>query len=114
MLPLPTNSWPLVKYASPAGFESAAFSSLPLAFSRSGCAVISNPSRSGYSSLSERQVPGTGNALTESDLAAMQKKQDDDVVFGEIETAHLGYLGSQGTFYVGIIEGVGRISSRLL
>ena len=44
----------------------------------------------------------------------MQKKQDDDVVFGEIETAHLGYLGSQGTFYVGIIEGVGRISSRLL
>lgn len=28
---------------------------------------------------------------------------------GEIETAHPGYLGSQDTFYVGTIKGVGRI-----
>ncbi len=28
---------------------------------------------------------------------------------GEIETAHPGYLGSQETFYVGTIKGVGRI-----
>jgi hypothetical protein len=28
---------------------------------------------------------------------------------GEIETAHLGYLGSQGNFYVVSFKGVGRI-----
>ena len=28
---------------------------------------------------------------------------------GEIETEHPGYLGSQDTFYVGTIKGVGRI-----
>jgi len=28
---------------------------------------------------------------------------------GEIETAHPGYLGSQDTFYVGNLKGVGRI-----
>ena len=28
---------------------------------------------------------------------------------GEIETAHPGYLGSQDTFYVGTIKGVGRV-----
>ena len=28
---------------------------------------------------------------------------------GEIETAHLGYFGSQETFYVGNLKGVGRI-----
>jgi len=31
------------------------------------------------------------------------------VACGEIETAHPGYLGSQDTFYVGTIKGVGRI-----
>jgi transposase InsO family protein len=31
------------------------------------------------------------------------------VAHGEIETAHPGYLGSQDTFYVGTIKGVGRI-----
>jgi transposase InsO family protein len=29
--------------------------------------------------------------------------------YGEIETAHPGYLGSQDTFYVGPLKGVGRI-----
>ncbi|HDL5341735.1 TPA: transposase family protein, partial [Mannheimia haemolytica] len=33
----------------------------------------------------------------------------DDVACGEIETAHPGYLGSQDTFYVGNLKGVGRI-----
>lgn len=33
----------------------------------------------------------------------------DDEVSGEIETAHPGYLGSQDTFYVGTLKGVGRI-----
>ena len=57
----------------------------------------------------ERHVAQTGDVLTESQVVALEKKQDDDVVHGEIETAHPGYLGSQGTFYVGTIKGVGRI-----
>ena len=47
--------------------------------------------------------------LTESQLAALEKKKDDDAVCGEIETVHPGYLGSQDTFYVGTLKGVGRV-----
>jgi hypothetical protein len=57
----------------------------------------------------EQHVVETGEVLTEAQVAALEKKQDDDMVHGEIETAHLGYLGSQDTFYVGTIKGVGRI-----
>ena len=57
----------------------------------------------------ERHVAQTGDVLTEAQVVALEKKQDDDVVHGEIETAHPGYLGSQDTFYVGTIKGVGRI-----
>ncbi len=42
-------------------------------------------------------------------IQALERKQEDDVAHGEIETAHPGYLGSQDTFYVGTIKGVGRI-----
>ena len=47
--------------------------------------------------------------LTEAQVQALEKKKDDDLVSGEIETAHPGYLGSQDTFYVGTLKGVGRI-----
>jgi transposase InsO family protein len=47
--------------------------------------------------------------LTEAQLAALEKKKDDDIACGEIETAHPGYLGSQDTFYVGTLKGVGKI-----
>lgn len=47
-----------------------------------------------------------GFILTESHLAALEKKQDNDLADGEIETAHPGYLGSQDTFYVGTLKGV--------
>ena len=47
--------------------------------------------------------------LTESQIQALKKKKLDYVVAGEIETAHPGYLGSQDTFYVGTLKGVGRI-----
>lgn len=47
--------------------------------------------------------------LTESQVQALEKKKNDDQVSGEIETAHPGYLGSQDTFYVGTLKGVGRI-----
>ena len=57
----------------------------------------------------ERHVAETGDVLTEAQVIALERKQDDDVAHGEIETAHLGYLGSQDTFYVGTIKGVGRI-----
>lgn len=57
----------------------------------------------------EKQVAEQGIILTEAQVAALEKKQDDDLAHGEIETAHPGYLGSQDTFYVGTIKGVGRI-----
>lgn len=47
--------------------------------------------------------------LTETQIAALEKKKDDDIACGEIETAHPGYLGSQDTFYVGTLKGVGRV-----
>lgn len=42
-------------------------------------------------------------------MAALKKKQQGNVTHCEIETAHADYLGSQDTFYVGTIEGVGRV-----
>jgi transposase InsO family protein len=47
--------------------------------------------------------------LTEAQVAALERKKDDDLACGEIETAHPGYLGSQDTFYVGTLKGVGRV-----
>jgi transposase InsO family protein len=57
----------------------------------------------------ERHVAETGEVLTEAQVVALERKQEDDVACGEIETAHPGYLGSQDTFYVGTMKGVGRI-----
>ena len=57
----------------------------------------------------EKHVAKTGEVLTEAQVTALERKQDDDIEHGEIETAHPGYLGSQDTFYVGTIKGVGRI-----
>lgn len=50
-----------------------------------------------------------GLILTEAQVQALERKKFDDEVSGEIETAHPGYLGSQDTFYVGNLKGVGRI-----
>ena len=57
----------------------------------------------------EEKVAQEGVVLTESQVQALERKQDDDVACGEIETAHPGYLGSQDTFYVGTFKGVGRV-----
>lgn len=57
----------------------------------------------------EEKVAKEGVVLTESQLEALERKKDDDLAHGEIETHHPGYLGSQDTFYVGTIKGVGRI-----
>ncbi|AEA63208.1 Integrase, catalytic region [Burkholderia gladioli BSR3] len=56
----------------------------------------------------EKQVAEKGIVLSDDQVAALEKKQDDDLPHGEIETAHPGYVGSQDTFYVGTIKGVGR------
>lgn len=60
------------------------------------------------SALEEKSAK-EGVVLTEAQVVALEKKKYDDEVFGEIETAHPGYLGSQDTFYVGNIKGVGKI-----
>lgn len=57
----------------------------------------------------EAKVAQEGLVLTEAQVAALEKKQQDDEACGEIETAHPGYLGSQDTFYVGTLKGVGRV-----
>jgi transposase InsO family protein len=57
----------------------------------------------------ERLSAESGMVLTEAQVQSLEKKKDDDLAHGEIETAHPGYLGSQDTFYVGTIKGVGRI-----
>ena len=57
----------------------------------------------------EAKVAEEGLVLTEAQVAALEKKQQEDEACGEIETAHPGYLGSQDTFYVGTLKGVGRV-----
>lgn len=57
----------------------------------------------------ERKSAEEGLVLTESQIIALERKKEDDVACGEIETIHPGYLGSQDTFYVGTLKGVGRI-----
>lgn len=57
----------------------------------------------------EKKVAEDGLILTEKQVAALEKKKEQEESLGEIETAHPGYLGSQDTFYVGTIKGVGRI-----
>ena len=57
----------------------------------------------------EEQVARDGIILSDAQIAALEKKKHDDEACGEIETAHPGYLGSQDTFYVGNLKGVGRI-----
>ena len=57
----------------------------------------------------EKRVADTGEVLTESPLQALERAKEEKVAWGEIETEHIGYLGSQDTFYVGTLKGVGRI-----
>ncbi|TCS86675.1 winged helix-turn helix protein [Mannheimia haemolytica] len=57
----------------------------------------------------EKAVAEKGIILSENQVQALERKKEDDVACGEIETAHPGYLGSQDTFYVGNLKGVGGI-----
>lgn len=42
----------------------------------------------------DAKVAMDGIILTDAQIAALEKKKQDDEASGEIETAHLGYLGS--------------------
>ncbi len=50
-----------------------------------------------------------GFVLTEDQIAALEKQKSRREAAGEIETHHPGFLGSQDTYYVGYMKGVGRI-----
>ncbi len=57
----------------------------------------------------EAKVAQEGLVLTEAQVAALERAREEKEAHGEIETEHPGYLGSQDTFYVGHLKGVGRI-----
>lgn len=57
----------------------------------------------------EEQVAKEGIILTENQLVALEKAKAKREAHGEIESEHSGYLGSQDTYYVGTIKGIGRI-----
>lgn len=57
----------------------------------------------------EARVAQEGLILTEDQVRALERKREEREAHGEIETEHPGYLGSQDTYYVGTVKGVGRI-----
>jgi len=57
----------------------------------------------------EAKVVQDGIIMSESQLAALEKAKNKREANGEIESQHPGYLGSQDTYYVGNIKGIGRI-----
>jgi transposase InsO family protein len=50
-----------------------------------------------------------GLVLTEAQLAALERAQEQKEAHGEFESECPGYCGAQDTFYVGTLKGVGRI-----
>lgn len=57
----------------------------------------------------ESKVANDGIVLNDEQIQALEKVKNRNEANGEIETMHPGYLGSQDTYYVGNIKGIGRI-----
>ena len=57
----------------------------------------------------EAKVAAEDGIFTEAQLSVLEEQREQEKAQGEIETEHPGYLGSQDTFYVGTLKGVGRI-----
>ncbi len=57
----------------------------------------------------EEEIAKEGIILSDAQIAALEKQKQDDEACGEIDTAHPGDLGSQDTFYLGHLKGVGRL-----
>lgn len=57
----------------------------------------------------ESKMAEEGLVLTEAQVIALERQKTLNEAHGEIETEHPGYLGSQDTYYVGTIKGIGRI-----
>ncbi|AXI24627.1 transposase [Cardinium endosymbiont of Sogatella furcifera] len=54
-----------------------------------------------------------GLVLTESQLAALEKRRNEQEAYGEIDTEHPGYLGCQDTYYVGNFKGIGKVYTQV-
>jgi hypothetical protein len=57
----------------------------------------------------EKKSAQEGILLTEEQLKCLEKAKQEKEAHGEIETEFPGYLGSQDTYFVGTMKGVGRI-----
>jgi transposase InsO family protein len=57
----------------------------------------------------EAKMAQDGTVLTERQLQALEKQKANKEAYGEIDTAHPGYLGCQDTYYVGTFKGIGKV-----